>query len=116
MTMTQLQRYVERYGPVAGPKLYHALRSRAAYIGRNGITIPKPISRNSENWNNTRMPLASSATLDCLSLREESSRCTINWSVPWLAVVRKHPPSNPAQKVYVREKYCIEKLKSNEAK
>jgi hypothetical protein len=31
--MTQLQRYVERYGPVAGPKLYHALQSRAAYIG-----------------------------------------------------------------------------------
>ena len=31
--MTQLQRYVERYGPVAGPKLYHAYQSRAAYIG-----------------------------------------------------------------------------------
>lgn len=32
-TMTQLQRYIERYGELAGPKLYHALQSRAAYIG-----------------------------------------------------------------------------------
>jgi hypothetical protein len=31
--MTQLQRYIERYGESAGPKLYHALQSRAAYIG-----------------------------------------------------------------------------------
>ena len=31
--MTQLQRYIDRYGPLAGPKLYHALQSRAAYIG-----------------------------------------------------------------------------------
>jgi hypothetical protein len=32
-TMSQLDRYIERYGPQAGPKLYHALQSRAAYIG-----------------------------------------------------------------------------------
>ena len=31
--MSHLQRYVDRYGPLAGPKLYHALQSRAAYIG-----------------------------------------------------------------------------------
>ncbi len=31
--MTPLQRYIDRYGPAAGPKLYHALQSRAAYIG-----------------------------------------------------------------------------------
>jgi hypothetical protein len=31
--MTQLQRYVERYGELAGPKLYHALQSRAGFIG-----------------------------------------------------------------------------------
>lgn len=31
--MSQLERYIERYGPAAGPKLYHALQSRAAYIG-----------------------------------------------------------------------------------
>lgn len=31
--MTQLQRYIDRYGSLAGPKLYHALQSRAAYIG-----------------------------------------------------------------------------------
>ncbi len=31
--MTRLQQYIERYGESAGPKLYHALQSRAAYIG-----------------------------------------------------------------------------------
>jgi hypothetical protein len=31
--MTHLQRYIERYGDLAGPRLYHALQSRAAYIG-----------------------------------------------------------------------------------
>lgn len=31
--MTQLQRYIDRYGSLAGPKLYHALQSRAAHIG-----------------------------------------------------------------------------------
>ena len=33
--MSQLQSYLTRYGPVAGPKLYHAVRSRSAYIGAN---------------------------------------------------------------------------------
>ena len=31
----QLQSYITRYGPVAGPKLYHAVRSRSAYMGAN---------------------------------------------------------------------------------
>jgi len=31
--MTRLERYIDRYGSLAGPKLYHALQSRAAYIG-----------------------------------------------------------------------------------
>jgi hypothetical protein len=31
----KLQGFIDRYGPVAGPKLYHALQSRAAYIGAN---------------------------------------------------------------------------------
>jgi hypothetical protein len=35
MAASKLQGYVEKYGPVAGPKLYHALQSRAAYIGAN---------------------------------------------------------------------------------
>ena len=33
--MSQLDRYIERYGAGAGPKLYHAVRSRSAYIGAN---------------------------------------------------------------------------------
>ena len=33
--MGQLQSYITRYGPVAGPKLYHAVRSRSAYMGVN---------------------------------------------------------------------------------
>lgn len=28
-----LQRYIDQYGPEAGPKLFHILRSRAAYKG-----------------------------------------------------------------------------------
>jgi hypothetical protein len=50
--MTQLQRYVDRFGSLAGPKLYHALQSRAAYIGasrRRGREIEgltgKPLRR-----------------------------------------------------------------------
>ena len=35
MAASKLQGYVEKYGPAAGPKLYHALQSRAAYIGAN---------------------------------------------------------------------------------
>jgi hypothetical protein len=35
MAVSKLQNYIEKYGPVAGPKLYHALQSRAAYIGAN---------------------------------------------------------------------------------
>ena len=35
MAATKLDGYVARHGPVAGPKLYHALQSRAAYIGAN---------------------------------------------------------------------------------
>ncbi len=35
MAATKLDGYVARYGPIAGPKLYHALQSRAAYIGAN---------------------------------------------------------------------------------
>jgi hypothetical protein len=31
----KLQGFIDKYGPVAGPKLYHALQSRAAYIGAN---------------------------------------------------------------------------------
>ena len=31
--MTRLEHYIEQYGPLAGPKLYHALQSRAAYAG-----------------------------------------------------------------------------------
>ena len=33
--MGQLPSYLTRYGPVAGPKLYHAVRSRSAYMGAN---------------------------------------------------------------------------------
>ena len=33
--MSQLQSYISKYGPVAGPKLYHAIRSRSAYMGAN---------------------------------------------------------------------------------
>ena len=31
--MSELQRHVEAYGPVAGAKIYHMLKSRAAYKG-----------------------------------------------------------------------------------
>jgi len=31
--MKRLQKYVGRYGPIAGPKLFHAVQSRAAFIG-----------------------------------------------------------------------------------
>ncbi len=33
--MSQLQSYITKYGAVAGPKLYHAIRSRSAYMGAN---------------------------------------------------------------------------------
>ena len=33
--MSQLESYITRYGAVAGPKLYHAIRSRSAYMGAN---------------------------------------------------------------------------------
>lgn len=33
--MSQLDSYIRRYGAVAGPKLYHAIRSRSAYMGAN---------------------------------------------------------------------------------
>ena len=32
-TMRKLESYVKKYGPVAGPKLYHALQSQAAHAG-----------------------------------------------------------------------------------
>ena len=35
MASNKLQGFIARYGPAAGPKLYHALQSRAAYIGAN---------------------------------------------------------------------------------
>jgi hypothetical protein len=31
--MRKLESYVKKYGPVAGPKLYHALQSQAAHAG-----------------------------------------------------------------------------------
>jgi len=31
--MRRLQSYVNKYGPEAGPKLYHALQSQAAHAG-----------------------------------------------------------------------------------
>jgi hypothetical protein len=31
--MRKLDSYVRKYGPVAGPKLYHALQSQAAHAG-----------------------------------------------------------------------------------
>lgn len=31
--MHKLESYVTKYGPAAGPKLYHAMQSRAAHIG-----------------------------------------------------------------------------------
>ncbi len=33
--MSKLQSYIEKYGAVAGPKLYHAIQSRSALIGAN---------------------------------------------------------------------------------
>lgn len=33
--MSQLDSYIARYGPAAGPKLYHAIRSRSALMGAN---------------------------------------------------------------------------------
>ncbi len=33
--MTKLQSYIDRFGTVAGPKLYHAIQSRSALIGAN---------------------------------------------------------------------------------
>lgn len=35
MAASKLDGFIARYGPIAGPKLYHALQSRAAYIGSN---------------------------------------------------------------------------------
>lgn len=31
--MTQLERYIDRYGPKAGAKIYRTIRSRAGYLG-----------------------------------------------------------------------------------
>jgi len=31
--MRRLENYVRKYGPVAGPKLFHALQSQAAHAG-----------------------------------------------------------------------------------
>lgn len=31
--MRKLQVYVDKYGPIAGPKLYHLLQSQAAHAG-----------------------------------------------------------------------------------
>lgn len=33
--MSQLDSYIARFGPSAGPKLYHAIRSRSALVGAN---------------------------------------------------------------------------------
>jgi len=33
MMLRKLENYTRRYGPVAGPKLYHALQSQAAHAG-----------------------------------------------------------------------------------
>ena len=33
--MSQLNSYIRKYGEVAGPKLYHAIRSRSAFMGAN---------------------------------------------------------------------------------
>jgi hypothetical protein len=33
VTVRKLQSYVKKYGPVAGPMLYHALQSQAAHAG-----------------------------------------------------------------------------------
>jgi hypothetical protein len=35
MAASRLDGFIVRYGPVAGPKLYHALQSRAAFMGAN---------------------------------------------------------------------------------
>jgi hypothetical protein len=48
--MRRLQSYVAKYGPVAGPRLYHALQSQAAHAGVNArlrrkieaLTAPRP--------------------------------------------------------------------------
>ena len=46
--MRKLERYIERYGPVAGPKLFHLLQSQAGHasvsarLRRKIVTLTQP--------------------------------------------------------------------------
>ena len=55
MAASKLQGYVEKYGPAAGPKLYHSLQSRAAYIGANSRRR-RTIARLTGNPTRTKRP------------------------------------------------------------
>src|SRR5712692_74117 len=59
-----------------------------------------PMSRKTVNCISTITPLVSNARRPSRSLRAAKSRCTIVWSVPWLAMVRNAPPISPDQNVY----------------
>src|SRR5579862_7617833 len=79
-----------------------SVRSPAASNGECCVNTysSTPTSKNSVNCTSTIPPLVSSALRLSLSFRAASSRCTIVWSVPWLAMVRNAPPITPDQNVY----------------
>src|SRR5713101_7048152 len=58
-----------------------------------------PIDRKRLIWRKTTKPLQIRAFCASRRPRQARSRCTINWSAPWLAIERNVPPSTPAQNV-----------------
>jgi hypothetical protein len=78
MAASRLQGYIEKYGPVAGPRLYHALQSRAAYIGVNsrrrrtiaGLTgTPVVSKRPARPVESSPTPLLAEAVVDRIASR-----------------------------------------------
>ena len=60
------------------------------------------MTRKMKNCTSTNTPLTSSAFRASPGDRLHRYRCTMNWSVPCVAVVRNAPPITPDQKVYPR--------------
>ncbi len=51
-----------------------------------------PTSENAANWMTTKTPEAIMAFWPSRSVRVASTRCTMSWSEPWLAMAKMAPP------------------------
>ena len=60
------------------------------------------MTRKMKNCASTNTPLTSNAFRASPGERLHKYRCTMNWSVPCVAVVRNAPPMTPDQNVYPR--------------